>query len=78
MKKEFCPMSQEDIIFDLKKGLEAEYRAMALCEKLIPLLEHELDIEDIKKIIEDEKEHIEITNKLIKIVDNYYTLKKLQ
>jgi len=72
MKKETCPMSKEDIIFDLKKGLEAEYRAMALCEKLIPLLDHELDKEDINKIITDEKEHIEITNKLIEIVNKYY------
>lgn len=75
MKKETCPMSKEDIIFDLKKGLEAEYRAMALCEKLMPILDHELDKEDIKKIIEDEKEHIEITNKLIDIVDKYYVVK---
>lgn len=72
MKKENCPMSREDIIFDLKKGLEAEYRAMGLCEKLIPLLDHELDKEDINKIITDEKEHIEITNKLIEIVNKYY------
>lgn len=73
MKKETCPMSKEDIIFDLKKGLEAEYRAMALCEKLMPLLDHELDKEEINKIIEDEKEHIEITNKLIEIVNKYFT-----
>ena len=72
MKKETCPMSKEDIIFDLKKGLEAEYRAMGLCEKLIPLLDHELDKEDINKIIIDEKEHIEITNRLIEIVGKYY------
>ncbi len=76
MKKETCPMSKEDIIFDLKKGLEAEYRAMALCEKLAPLLGHELDKEDINKIIADEKEHIEITNKLIEIVNKYYTFQK--
>jgi len=74
MKKETCPMSKEDIIFDLKKGLEAEYRAMGLCEKLMPLLDHELDKEEINKIITDEKEHIEITNRLIEIVNKYYTL----
>lgn len=74
MKKETCPMPKEDIIFDLKKGLEAEYRAMALCEKLIPLLDHELDKVAIKKIIVDEKEHIEITNKLIEVVNKHYTV----
>ena len=72
MKKEICPMSKEDIIFDFKKGLEAEYRAMGLCEKLLPLLDHELDKEEISKIIEDEKEHIGITNRLIDIADKYY------
>lgn len=72
MKKETCPMSKEDIIFDLKKGLEAEYRAMWLCGNLLPLLDHELDKEDINKIIIDEKEHIEITNKLIEIVNKHY------
>lgn len=76
MKKETCPMSKEDIIFDLKKGLEAEYRAMELCEKLMPLLDHELDKKDIEGIIADEKEHIEITNKLIEIVNTYYTLQQ--
>ena len=74
MKKEICPIPKEDIIFDLKKGLEAEYRAMGLCEKLMPLLDHELDKEEINKIITDEKEHIEITNRLIEIVNKYYTL----
>jgi len=49
MKKEICPIPKEDIIFDLKKGLEAEYRAMGLCEKLMPLLDHELDKEEINK-----------------------------
>lgn len=76
MKKEICPMSKEDIIFDFKKGLEAEYRAMGLCEKLLPLLDHELDKEEISKIIEDEKEHIEITNRLIDITDRYFTAKQ--
>ncbi|MBU6431507.1 MAG: hypothetical protein KGJ58_03975 [Patescibacteria group bacterium] len=76
MRKENCPMSKEDIVFDLKKGLEAEYRAMALCEKLMPLIYHELDKKDIAGIIADEKEHIEITNKLIEIVNKYYTLQK--
>ncbi len=72
MKKETCPMSKDAIIFDLNKGLEAEYRAMELCEKLMPLLDHELDKKDIEGIIEDEKEHIEITNNLIEIVNKYY------
>ncbi|MBM2818276.1 MAG: hypothetical protein HW401_866 [Parcubacteria group bacterium] len=74
MKKETCPMSKEDIIFDLKKGLEAEYGAMGLCEKLMPLLDHALDKEEINKIIIDEKEHIEITNRLIEIVNKYYKI----
>lgn len=68
MKKEICPMSKDDIIFDLKKGLDAEYRAMGLCKELVPLLDHELDKENILKIIEDEKEHVEITNRLIEII----------
>lgn len=72
MKKENCQMSKEDIIFDLKKGLEAEYQAMELCEKLMPILDHESDKEDVNKIITDEKEHIEITNKLIDVVNKYY------
>ena len=40
----------------------------------MPLLDHELDKEEINKIITDEKEHIEITNRLIEIVNKYYTL----
>lgn len=74
MKKEICSMSKEDIIFDFKKGIEAEYRAMGLCEKLLPLLDHELDKEDINKIIEDEKEHIEITLNIIEVVNKHYTV----
>lgn len=76
MKKENCPMSKEDIIFDLKKGLEAEYRAMELCEKLTPLLDSESDKKEINEIIADEKEHIEITNKLIEVVNKYYAAKR--
>lgn len=76
MKKETCPMSKESLIFDFKKGLEAEYKAMELCEKLLPLLDHELDKEEINKIITDEKEHIEITNRLIEIVSKYYTVEQ--
>lgn len=76
MKKENCPMSKEDIIFNFKKGLEAEYQAMELCEKLLPLLDHELDKEEINKIITDEKEHIEITNRLIDIANKYYTVEQ--
>ena len=72
MKKETCPMSKEDIIFDLKKGLEAEHSAMRLCEDLTPFLNHELDKEEINAIIADEKEHIEITNRLIEVVNKHY------
>lgn len=38
----------------------------------MPLLDHEPDKEEINKIIIDEKEHVEITNRLIEIVNKYY------
>lgn len=76
MKKETCPMSKESLIFDFKKGLETEYKAMELCEKLLPLLDHELDREEISGIIADEKEHIGITNRLIEITNKYYTVEQ--
>jgi rubrerythrin len=71
MKRD-CTLSKDDILFNLKKGLEAEYRALKLCNDLFEILEDEKDKEQINRIIEDEKEHIQISAELTEMVDKYY------
>lgn len=67
-----CPMDKDGIIFNLKKGLEAEYRAMEACQNLLSLLDDEEDKRKISGIIQDEGRHIIITERLIEIGEKYY------
>ena len=68
-----CQMEQEAIIFNLKRGLDAEYRAMEACENLLPLLDDAEEKEKISGIIADEEKHIKITERLIKVTEEYYS-----
>lgn len=72
LNKNGCPMEKDGIIFNLKKGLEAEDRAMEACQNLLPLLDNNEDKKEIFKIIQDEKRHIEIVKQLIETVTKYY------
>jgi len=67
-----CQMSKSGILGNLEKGMESEKRALDLCGRLLPLLDNEEDKADVKKILIDEDRHIEITKKLIGIVDIDY------
>lgn len=65
-------MSKSGILGNLEKGMESEKRALSLCSDLLPLLDNNEDKEDIKKILIDEARHIQITNRLIDIVNLDY------
>lgn len=67
-----CQMSKSGILGNLEKGMESEKRALSLCSDLLPLLDNAEDKEDIKKILIDEARHIEITKRLIEIVNIDY------
>lgn len=65
-------MSKSGILSNLEKGMDSEKRALSLCSDLMPLLDSEEDKEDVKKILIDEARHIQITNRLIEIVNIDY------
>lgn len=65
-------MSKSGILGNLDKGMESEKRALDLCGRLLPFMENDEDKADIKKILLDEARHIEITKKLIEIVNIDY------
>ena len=67
-----CSMSQEGILMNLEKGLEVEIRARDLCQELISYLEDENDKKVLEKIMQDEVEHIKITQELISVAKSFY------
>lgn len=66
-----CPMSKEDIIYNLKKGLDEERRALDLCRKLAGEL-HGDDSRAVGLIAVDEERHIKIVEELIAIVEKRF------
>ncbi|OGZ35249.1 MAG: hypothetical protein A3A94_01385 [Candidatus Portnoybacteria bacterium RIFCSPLOWO2_01_FULL_43_11] len=72
MTKDNCSMSKEDIIFNLNKGLEAEHRALDMCQRLLAILDEPEEKEKISLIITDEKEHIKITERLIETTNRHF------
>lgn len=76
---EQCPLSQKDILFNLRQGIGYEERSLALYEEYLAMLEgKELSDEEshdrdtILRIAEDEKRHIDIVNNLIRIAEKAY------
>ncbi|NTV44841.1 MAG: hypothetical protein HGA67_04115 [Candidatus Yonathbacteria bacterium] len=73
-----CPLSKEDIIFNLTQGLGYEERSLALYGDLLSMWgegnapEEMHDKEVITRIVEDERRHIDIVKRLIVIVEEYY------
>jgi rubrerythrin len=72
MKFNECSMSQEGILSNLQKGLNSEVRAYDLCRELLDYIEDENDKKVIEKIMQDEKEHIKITEELISVTKAFY------
>lgn len=74
-----CPLSQQDILFNLKQGLGYEERSLKLYEDHLHMLEgkelssgEEEDKKIIARIAEDERRHIEVVKNLIRIVEESY------
>ncbi len=68
-----CSMSQEGILMNLEKGLKTEIQSRDLCKELLAYLEDENDKKVIKKIMQDEVEHIKITEELISVTKAFYS-----
>ena len=64
-----CAMGKEDIIFNLRKGLESEIRALDLSRRLLAEFNDPEEREKIEGIMHDEERHVEITKRLMMIVD---------
>ncbi len=60
-----CPLPQNDMIFNLEKGLFEERRALELYKELLANLTDEEDRKKVIAIIGDEKRHIQIVENLI-------------
>jgi len=67
-----CNIKQNDLVYDLEKGLKAEEQALILCRKLAGLLEDSDDKHILEKIAEDEERHIKIVKRLIEVAKNFY------
>ena len=68
-----CSMSQEGILMNLEKGLKTEIQSRDLCKELLSYLEDENDKKVIEKIMQDEVEHIKITEELISVTKAFYS-----
>jgi rubrerythrin len=74
MGEKACTMSKDSILFNLKQGLEAEQKALAICQEIkkqLFLIRDEEDKVKIDKIIADENKHIKIVNRLMEIVEKH-------
>ncbi|MEK7178497.1 MAG: hypothetical protein AAB721_02475 [Patescibacteria group bacterium] len=67
-----CKMEKKDIIYNFEKALEAEARALEICQMLDSMMKDDKDRDDIKSIAMDEEKHIKIAKKMIEIVNNFY------
>ena len=65
-------MPKEDLIHNLKKGLEIEHYAVDLCKELLNILEDKKDIQTVSLILSDEKKHVEIVKELINVTESNY------
>ena len=65
-------MEKKDIIYNFEKALEAEARALEICQMLDSMMKDDKDRDDIKSIAMDEEKHIKIAKKMIEIVNNFY------
>ena len=68
-----CDITKNGLIDNFNEGLKLEYRALSYFDELLELLDDEEDKKIIQYIINDEKEHIEITKKLISISNTHFT-----
>jgi rubrerythrin len=64
-----CKMDKNDIILNLKHGLDAEYRALDAYREFLPRIEDKTDRNLVEMIIADEKRHIKIVEQLINLVN---------
>ena len=65
MESKSCSMNRNDIVFNLKEGLKAEYRAVDVYKELLPKLTDKTDQNTIELVIEDEKKHIRFLEEMI-------------
>jgi len=69
MNKIDCSMSKNDIIINLKHGLDSEYRALEGYRDLIRLIDDKTDQNKLEMVIADEEKHIEMVEHLINMVN---------
>ena len=65
-------MSKDNLIFNLKKGLESELYAVELCRELLNILEDDNEKKTISNILKDEERHVKIVEDLISIAEVNY------
>jgi rubrerythrin len=69
-----CDITKEGLLNNFYRGLELEKRALVCYQEMIDSLSSEEDKKIIASIVEDEKKHIKITNRLVEITNNYYSV----
>ncbi len=63
-----CQITREDIVLNLKQGLDAEYKALEGYRDLIKLITDKVDRNKLEMVIADEEKHIKIVERLIALV----------
>jgi rubrerythrin len=63
-------MSKNEIILNLKTCLDIEYKALEGYQDFIKSIRDKVDQDKIEMIIEDEKKHVKIVERLINLVNS--------
>ena len=62
-------MSKEEIISNLKVGLETEYKSLEMYVEFRKTLSDKVDIDKIEMVIGDERKHIKMVEELISLIN---------